>query len=377
MIFHKNLFFPFLLILFFSITVNQVYAEPSLDNDISWQIIFVSDNSDCKVYEKNRINEIVDLTKQYFDLYKLDSHMIEPVCIFSLQYFENTISNESDLKILVFDERIGNNMFVKFGYEGLYAHFGSDRTQNHVIMVIEPPKFSSAYEFTEPSFNLTHQISHFILSYHGHNLESIERLLHSHELDYDDCSNKIGSVACSEIKSIIRSAISGKTFSVVAPIEEIVNQDSMKFYPDDLYSSQVVKELQRIITIWWLDGMINDESYLNSIKAIVDVTVDGNLSISTTQLSISNGFSILDKTLKNKNINSPNESLIVPLENKIYDALNYVPFDTSLIVSDSSDSIIPDWFKNRAKIWADQKLDDRIFFDGLNALIQNGYIQGN
>ena len=377
MIFHKNLFFPFLLILFFSITTNQVYAEYTLDDDISWQIIFVSDNSDCKVYEKNRINEIVDLTKQYFDLYKLDSQMLKPVCIFSLQYFENTISNESDLKILVFDERIGNNMFVKFGYEGLYAHFGLDRTQNHVIMVVEPPKFSSAYEFTEPSLNLTHQISHFILSYYGHNLESIERLLHSHELDYDDCSNKIGSVSCSELKSIIRSGISGKTFSVVAPIGEIVNQNSMKFYPDDLYSSQVVKELQRINTIWWLDGMINDESYLNSIKAIIDVTVDGDITIYTTQLSISNGFSILGETLKNKNTDNSNESLIVPLENKIYDVLNYVPFDTSLIVSDSSDSIIPDWFKNRAKIWADQKLDDRIFFDGLNALIQNGYIQGN
>jgi hypothetical protein len=48
-----------------------------------------------------------------------------------------------------------------------------------------------------------------------------------------------------------------------------------------------------------------------------------------------------------------------------------------LVISDSSESIIPDWFKNRAKIWADQKLDDRIFFDGLNALVRNGYIQDN
>jgi len=377
MIFNQNLFFPLLLILFFSVTANQVYAESTLDDDISWQIIFVSDNPDCKVSEKNRINEIVDLTQQYFDLYKLDSHMVVPVCIFSLQYFENTISSESDLKIIVFDERIGNNVFVKFGYDGLYAHYGLDRTQNHVIMVVEPPQFSSAYEFTEPSLNLTHQISHFILSYYGHNLESIERLLHSYELDYEDCSNKIGSVSCSEIKSIIRSGISGKTFSVVAPIGEIINQNSMKFYPDDLYSSQVVKELQRIITIWWLDVMINDESYLNSIKAIIDVTVDGDISIFTTTLSISNGFSIIDKTLKNKNSDSSNEPLVVPFENKIYDALNYVPFDTSLIISNSSEPIIPDWFKNRAKIWTDQKLDDRIFFNGLNALIQNGYIQEN
>jgi len=377
MIFIKKLFFPLLLILFFSIITNQVYAESFSENDVSWQLIFISDNPDCKIYEKNRINEIIDLTKQYFDLYKLDNQMIEPVCIFSLQYFDNLISNESDLKILVFDETVGNNVFVKFGYQGLYAHFGSDRLQNHVIMVVEPTKFSSAYEFTEPSITLTHQISHFILSYYGHNLESIERLLHSYELEYDDCSNKIGNTLCSEIKSIIRSGVSAKTYSVVAPINDIINQNSMKFYSDDLYSSIVVKELQRIITIWWIDGIISDELYLNSIKEIIDVTVDGNKTIPTIQLSISNGFSILDETLKNKNMINSDKSIIVSIENKIYDSLNYVPFETDLIISDMFDSIIPDWFKNRAKIWADQKLDDRIFFDGLNALIRNGYIQEN
>ena len=373
MIFKKKLFFPFLLILFFSIITNQAYAESS-DNSVSWQIIFISDNPDCKITEKTRINEIVDLTQQYFDLYILDTTMLEPVCTFSLQYFENSIPDESDLKILVFDESIGNNVFVKFGYQGLYAHFGSDRSQNHVIMVSEPGKFSSAYEFTEPSWNLTHQISHFILSYYGHNLESIERLLHSHELEYDDCSNKIGSEKCSDVTSLIRSGISGKTYSVVTPIDDIINQNSMTFYSDDLYDSLVVRELQRTITNWWISGLISDELYLDSIKKIIDVPINDNKIISTHQLSIPNGFSIIDKTLKNSNFD---DSLIIPLENNIYDSLNYIPYETDLIISDSSETIIPDWFKTRAKIWADQKLDDRIFFDGLNALVSNGYIQEN
>ncbi len=69
--------------------------------------------------------------------------------------------------------------------------------------------------------------------------------------------------------------------------------------------------------------------------------------------------------------------MIIPIENKIYESLNYVPFDTNLIISESGSSEIPNWFKNRAKIWHDQKLDDRIFFDGLDALIRNGYIQEN
>jgi len=373
MMFKNKLFFSILLILFFSIITNQAYAESS-ENDVSWQIIFISDNSDCKISEKTRINEIIDLTKQYFDLYKLETQMLEPVCTFSLQYFENSIPDESDLKILVFDESIGNNVFVKFGYQGLYAHFGSDRSQNHIIMVSEPAKFSSAYEFTEPSWNLTHQISHFILSYYGHNLESIERLLHSHDVEYEDCSSKTGSQQCSDIKSIIRSGISGKTHSVVAPINDIINQNSMTFYSNDLYDSLVVRELQRTITHWWISGLITDELYLDSVKKIIDVPINDNKIIFTHQLSIPNGFSIIDKTLKNSN---SDESLIIPFENKIYDSLNYVPYDTDLIISDSSETILPDWFKNRAKIWADQKLDDRIFFDGLNALVSNGYIQEN
>ena len=374
--FTQKLFFSLTLAIFLAMFTPNVYAD-STENDVTWQIIFISDDSSCKTSEKNRINEIVDLTQQYFELYKLSNQMIEPVCIFSLQYFENNTFDESDLKILVFDHEIGNDVFVKYGYEGLYSHFGSDRSQNHVIMVVEPTQFSSAYEFTEPSWNLTHQISHFVLSYYGYNLESIERLLHSSDLEYEDCSNKIGDALCSKIKSTIRSGISGKTFSVVAPISDIVNQNSLKYYPDDLYTSQVVKELQRKITNWWLDGVINDELYLNSIKKIIDVKVNGDKEIQTIQLSIPNGFSIIDKTLKNKNSVYSNESLIIPLENKIYDSLKYVPFQTNSLLSESSDTKIPDWFKNRAKIWADQKLDDRIFFDGLNALVRNGYIQEN
>ncbi len=90
MTFNKKLFFPLLLILFFSIITNQAYAESTSDDAVSWQIIFISDNPDCKISEKTRINEIIDLTQQYFDLYKLGTQMLEPVCVFSLQYFENS-----------------------------------------------------------------------------------------------------------------------------------------------------------------------------------------------------------------------------------------------------------------------------------------------
>jgi len=374
---NRNVFLSIIMILFFSITTNQAYAESTSNNNVSWQIIFLADKSNCNIYEKNRMHTIEDLTEKYFELYKFNNQLLESICLFSEQYFDSSFSNNADLNIIVFDKIIGDTIFVKHGYDGLYAHFGADRSQNHVIMVVESPQYSSSFDFTEPSWNLSHQISHFILSYYGYNLESIERLLHSGELQYSDCSNKNGIKECSEIKSIIHSDITGEKLSVVAHISEIIDQNSMEYFSNDLYSSTVVKKLQHEITGWWIEGIIDDKLYLNAIKQIVDVSISGNKTISTNQLSILNGFSILDKTLKHKNEKNSEDVLIIPIENKIYESLNYIPFDTNLIASESDSSEIPNWFKNRAKIWYDQKLDDRIFFDGLDALIRNGYIQEN
>jgi len=373
---NQNLFFSAMFtILFLSMATSYAYAQMDVEG-FSWKIIFLSDRSSCTANDDRQMNEVMDLTEKYFEMYKVNNHFLESTCVYSEQYFENTITNDADLYMLVFDERIGKKLFFKYGYEGLYSHFGSDRMNNHVIMIAKPPQFSSAYEFTDFSWSLSEKLSHFILSYKGHNLESIERLLHSDKLDYSDCVNKPGNAEeCKAIKSMIPSDVTGDDLPVMAPINEIVKQNSMKNFSEDLYSSYTVKELLRQITGWWIDGLIDDKQYLSAIKEIVDVPINNDRTISVCQLFIPNGFSILDKTMKAKKENQVDGIVTIPVEHGIYQVLEYVPFDTDEIKLETESSEIPIWFKNRAMLWHDKKLGDRIFLDGLDALIRNGFIQ--
>ncbi len=371
----KILLLPLAITLFFTLATNQGYSQ-STDNGLSWQVIYLSDKTNCNVTDDRKILDIVGVIEKYFSMYKITNQKFGTTCLYSGEFFENTLANDVDLSILVFDREIGEKSFGKYGYNGLYAHFGADRMENHVIMVSTPPQFSSAYENTELPWSLSEKLSQFILSYYGYNLESIVRML-DFKSEHDECVKRVvGSEKCDKMIATIHSDVSGEDFSVVAPIPEIVNQKLIRYLPDDMYSSQVVKDVLRKTTNWWITGLIDDQMYLDIIKEIVDTTIKNNSESIIIQLEIPNGFSIVSfANQKSKDNNS--ESKVIPTENEFHTILNYVPFDTNQIASDSESSEIPLWFKNRALIWQDGKLGDRIFFDGLTALIQNGAIREN
>lgn len=360
--------------LLFTLITTEVYGQ-STDDGISWQLIYLSDKTGCNVSEERKVKDISGIIDKYFSMYKINNQKFGTTCLYSGEFLESVFSNDIDLNVLVFDEKIGQRLFQKHGYNGLYAHFGSDRMNKHVIMIASPSQFSSAYDNVEFSWSLSEKLSQFILSYYGYNPESIIRML-DFKSDYDECVKRIvGDIKCDKMISIIRSDVTGDDFSVIAPITEIVNQKSLKYLPEDLYSSQVVKDLLQKITNWWIRGLIDDQMYLELIKQIVDVPIKNNNAVKITQLSISDGFVIVSEE-KNRSIKQNDQKIeIITEENEFYTILNYVPFDTNEIESEPKTSEIPIWFKNRALIWQDGKLGDRIFFDGLTALVQNGLIE--
>ncbi|MGY5148608.1 MAG: hypothetical protein ACW9W3_00925 [Candidatus Nitrosopumilus sp. bin_68KS] len=368
----KILLLSLAITLFVTLSNNQGYSQSS-ENGLSWHLTYLSD-AGCNVSEERKIKDMVGIVEKYFAMYKITNQKIDSECLNHGEFFDKTFSDDVDLSILVFDEKIGQKLFLKYGYNGLYAHFGSLRIENHVIMATVPPQFSSAYENVKFPWSISEKLSQFILSYHGYNSESIVRIL-DFKSNYDECVKRIvADEKCNEMITTIHSDVTGEDFSVLAPIQDIVNQKSIKYIPEDLYSSQVVKEILRKITNWWVNGLIDDNMYLDTIKEIVDVPIKNNKEIITVELEIPNGFSIL--SFSNKKMQEDfNESKIITAENKIHTVLEYVPFDIELLSSDSESSEIPIWFKNRATIWEQGKLDDRIFFDGLTTLIQNGVIR--
>ena len=369
----KTWFLAVTTMIFFTIITNQAYAQ-SIEKEASWQIIYLSDKTMCQINEERKVQDIADITQKYLEIYQIDNQKHETVCLFYEEFLNNPISNNTDLYIIIFDEQIGNKLFLKHGYNGLYAHFGSDRMQNHVIMIAMPPQFNSAYENIEIPWSLSEKLSYFILSYYGHNVESIVRAL-DFELENEKCVKELENKECKKSNTIIHSNISGDDYKVKPAIKEIVNQKSMKYLPDDLYTSKVVKEVLRKNTGWWLEGLIDDQMYIEIIKQIVDIPIKENSEVNITQLSISNGFSIVDKT--KSNTITDNNGEYIDTENEIYTSLKYVPFDTNTITMNSEFSEIPSWFKNRAIIWNEEKLGDRVFLNGLTALVQNGLIKEN
>lgn len=369
----KNLFF-FLVVIGMSISLisNYAYAE-SDKNNVSWKLTFIADKQKCNFLEETKTKEIENIVKKYFELYKMSNNLLGINCVSSGQYFNSINSDDIDLNIIVFDKVIGKQIMIKYGYEGFYAHYGTDRMNHHVIMVSTHPQFSSAFDNTEFSWLLSHELSHFILSYKGHNVDSIERMLHANKLQYEDCISDV-TEKCRDIKATISSNVSGQKFNVMAPLKDVVNQNSMSYFSDDLYSSSVVKNVFHQITEWWINGVINDEDYLSLLQQIVDVPVNKNEIVKTTQISISNGFSILDETKSQKKVEKIGTE---PINTKIYDILKFVPFDTHSVKSESKDSTIPSWYKTRAILWQNGQLEDRVFFDGIDAIVREGLIQKN
>lgn len=349
-----------------------MYAEYD-KNNFTWNLTFLADKQKCNFLEETQTKEIENIVKKYFELYKIDNNLLEKNCVFSEQYSNLMDLDKADLNILVFDEEIGKQMMMQYGYKGFYTHYGTDRMNHHVIMVSTHSQYDSSYDNTEFSWLLSHELSHFILSYKGHNVESIERMLHADKLQYDDCISNI-TEKCNTIKTTISSNVSGQKFNVMAPLKEVVNQNSMSYFSDDLYSSNVVKKILHQITGWWINEIISDEDYLALLKQIVDIPVNNNQLIKTSQLPISNGFSILDETKDQKKIGKTGTELT---NMKIYNILKFVPFDTHSVKLESKEPIIPSWYKTRAILWQSDRLEDRIFFDGMDAIVREGLIQKN
>jgi len=113
---------------------------------------------------------------------------------------------------------------------------------------------------------------------------------------------------------------------------------------------------------------LESELKINQMAQVIDISSRINKSVEISQSIDANSSLVADWKLLLERVETANS----------VDAILEIvsEFDTNLVLTEST-SEIPDWFKNRAKLWHDMKLDDRIFFDGLGALIRNGFIQEN
>ena len=351
--------------------ISDAFAEG--ESTLNWQLIFIK-NEECgpddtldKVY--------AELTSKYFELYELENTAYDVNCMSESEYQDFQINKEVNLLIQVYDGYMGQKILEANNVDGIYVHTGDNRNQNHLVIMCHCSDFDTSYESTLPSWILSHELSHFVLSYKGFPQSDIQERIHDIEKDYDNCiGTNFQSSSCDEIKITISPDSSSKDYVVMTPYEPAVGNKLIKYIPDD-YSDTEVIELQRSLAKMWITNSIDDGAYTNTLKHLIDSPTKDVSEHYVSFMEIPNGFVIAEAS-KPKDVKW-NEYLQPEIQNQDNLAIlqNYIPFDLEEQVQGYQIEKMPNWFKTRALLWSEQRISDKVFFDGVEHLVRMNVIK--
>jgi hypothetical protein len=359
------------LILLMPITVTESYAEQKYEG-VVWQLVYIKSNN-CQPSDDEVAKMYVGLTKSYFKLYDLQNQEIEPFCITESEYENFQKSEDVNLLILMYDEDAGSRILQSNDLDGIYVHVGNDRLQNHTVIVCDCSKANVSFESALTPWILSHELSHFVLSYKGYSKSTIQESIHTIEKEYDNCISQFNvNVNCGGIKLNLRGENTARTFVVMKPYEPAIGNSLIKFIPDDI--NNYVLDLQREITNQWLLGSINDKAYMATVQQIVDPSVESYFEISDLDFEIPNGFVIFEEV---KHSQMGWKEYLNPIDSKanLKSLLEGTSFQVLEQNTNSEIEQFPNWFKTRALLWTEKRISDTVFFDGIEHLVRSGTIK--
>ena len=234
--------------------------------------------------------------------------------------------------------------------------------------------FNSSYEQILPSWILTHELSHFVLSYKGYPRSTIHNAVHEIEEEYDNCiGTNFQSQYCADFKLTLRPDNQSKDFAVMKPYEDAVGQKLVQYIPEDFSDSKIIN-LQRDLAKMWIKNEIDDNAFTNTLKNFVDGPIANDHELDEPFMEIKNGFVIAEKS-KPKDVEW-DEYLESETQNQDYTHLiyEYIPFNLDEPVEEINLEKMPNWFKTRALLWSEKRISDKVFFDGVEHLIRMGII---
>ncbi len=366
----KNVFLlGIALIILVPLAVTESYAET--EQDLIWQLVYLKSDI-CHPSDIETAKMYADLTTTYLELYQLANIGSEPNCM-TMSEYENFSNEEANLVILVYIEDIGKKLLQVNDLDGLYAHVGNDRLQNHTVIVCDCSNGKASFESALTPWILSHELSHFVLSYKGYAKSTIQDAIHSIEQKYDECVAEFTTNdVCEDTKLTIRTKNGVRNFVVMKPFELAIGNNMIKYVPDEINSG--VLDLQREMTNLWLLGSIDDNAYISTIKHLVDPKVDNNVDSTNPVPQIQNGF-IIYEHVKYKETNWYEHLNPTNSDNTLPALLGHIPFQQTGQSESTIQEDFPNWFKTRALLWSEERISDKVFFDGLEYLVRSGTIQ--
>jgi len=360
-IFPKLMLVTALLFVTVLFTPTDVYAT-HLSQDMKWQLVYISHNSACSNYDIQMTRTFSEITSGYMELYQLENSQYESFCVNQYEYSDYIAPFDLDLIILVYDKDIGRSELNSLNIGGLYYHTGADTLQKHAIIVCDCPTFN----FSSPIWILTHELSHFVLTYGNYDMPTIEDMVHTNDAAYDKCIASKSS--CGSIVMKIRSQTSAYSYSVMPVYEPAIGVPIFDALEEEL-PVQVV-ELSKVITKWWTQEKISDGDYFNAVGFMAtgnSLYSHMNPEIITADIAFDYDYTVMEQLLS-----SESEEFTSDLLSRIPKSLLS---SDELLFDDGQTLGMPTWFKTTAKWWIDGEISDEEFKKNVNFLRNEGLLR--
>jgi len=236
--------------------------------DITWKLVVISSYPACSNYHYQMKMKYNDVTEKYFDLYKQENTNYKPDGMTEEEYAsEFEAPDDLDLLIIVFDRNKGRAELHPHQIGGLYSHVGQEWTHNHTIIICD----CSNFNYSDPTWILSHELSHFILYYLGHDLSVVEEQIHKWDAKYDYCVEKFHDESCQAVKTRIQG--DSQRYTVMTPYEPAIGQNLIdSTLNESIFDYAFKTDMMAEITGWWVEGKIADEDYVKSLKILTGVT---------------------------------------------------------------------------------------------------------
>lgn len=365
-------------IAFFAITVLMMgptmltssYAA-NTSSEVLWQLVYIKKDA-CKSPDLQVAQMYADLASKYFDLYQLSNSSIEPNCILASEFEAFQKAYGLALVIFVFDEEAGFDTLQANELDGVYAHFGNDRSSNHTVIVCDCSNSKTSYEAASTPWILSHELSHFVLSYKGYSKSAIQNVVHEVENKYQNCVEALTlSEECEDVRITVRTDSLARDFVLMTPYVPAVGNTLIKYISDDMNSE--ILEIQRDLTNMWIVGSIDNAAFMETLRHFVDPPIAQDDQTIRPYLQMSNGF-VITEVVKNPSTDWQEWLNPATQEEKLEPLMKYMPIQLMDTIEKLDKAELPNWFKARALLWTEKRISDQVFFDGLEHLVRIGTI---
>ena len=334
------------------------------ESTVEWNLIYVS-NNDCHTIEIQKAQMYSGLASKYFELYQLDNVANEVECVSNTDFETYEFNKEQNLTVIIYDELSGKEMLTDNKMDGLFIHGGEVRSMNNFVLVCDCEENRASFEGSTTEWTLSHELSHFVLSYKGYSKIMIHDIVHDIEENYFDCMLKTTDNSCPDFKVKVRADDFPRDFTVMAPYAPAVGDQLSVNIPSEVSDETLEKHLELADLL--LKGELDEQEYISHLEQFLTRSLDPEEF--DHFLDMPGGY-IIPEVHKTKD-NSIELDLTPEEFCKISEKF-YPIMGQPLEVEEKSH--IPSWFKSRAQLWIENRVSDQMYLEGIDHLARMGVV---